>query len=328
MSNELGRVLVYSDLHLSSKNYGAHNDYPKDSLETLGLILNEARKFQPTHIIGLGDLTYGRFQSLDFRFQVERVFSELYDICNGRHYQLKGNHDTAGYGMTEYEYYIQKGTMKPAENFTIGNCHFTLVNYHDFKAPVNFGPKAEDVNILCMHDFFKFADTDLPNYGEPYILDNFTQWFGVNYIIGGHIHTSTLFSGYITNLDQQSGQTFASEVLVDYPGALSRPSYREGHMDTIGHIVEITVYDDGSVKYDRLDIPLKPIEEVFNLSKKEADKEKASSKQAHVDISDIVTNLDRHNRNLGNPEDIIEHLDGVKEEYKQKAIELLKLGMA
>lgn len=68
---DLSRILVYGDLHLSSKNYGSHNNYPKESLDILRLITDKASEIQATHIVGLGDFAFGRFHTLEYRTAVE-----------------------------------------------------------------------------------------------------------------------------------------------------------------------------------------------------------------------------------------------------------------
>lgn len=324
---ELARILVYGDLHLSSKNYGAHLDYPKDSLNSLKIITNEAKKYRPTHIIGLGDFSFGRFSSLEYRSAVESELEEQYNICNGNRYELKGNHDSASYGMTEFEYYVLKGLLKPSTNLAIGNVNITMVDSGKYNSTIpNIDTSDNMVNIVLMHDYFKFKDSNLPDYGKAIELDNFEKWYGAEIIVGGHIHNSEVFEGLM--LKTIDGQTHGTRVLVDYLGSMSRPAYREGHTDEVGHILELTIYDDGTYKYDRLDIELPSISETFNLAQKEAEKSKKQDKENRLDIGDIVHRLDQHERNIGNPEDIIMGLDNIPEKYKLKAIELLKLGQA
>ena len=66
----------------------------------------------------------------------------------------------------------------------------------------------------------------------------------------------------------------------------------------------------------------------MNAEEKEKKKEREQKKERSVDISDIVQRLDMHERNVGNPEDIIRNMEGIDEKYKDKAIELLKDGGA
>ena len=61
---DLARILVYGDLHLSSKNYGSHNNYPKETLDILRLITDKASEIQATHIVGLGDFADGSTEKL------------------------------------------------------------------------------------------------------------------------------------------------------------------------------------------------------------------------------------------------------------------------
>lgn len=320
MSN-IATICVYSDPHLSSKNYGAHNNYPKESIELFEKIVNVAKDRKATHVMGLGDFTYGRFNTLEYRTKVEDLLNELNNLTHNNHYALEGNHDRATYGMTEYQYYIANGRIKPATNLTIGNLHISMVNYGKIKE-TEMNIDNEDVNavnIVLAHDYLKFKDTLLPNFGKEIVLDNLENLFGTDILICGHVHKIMSFSGSICN------GTTAHETKVLYPGCMMRPSYREGHMDTKGQIIVINVTDNGSIEFDIEEFDLPPIEESFNIEKIDERQEEKIEKESRVDISDIVKELNAHDRTAGNPEDIIEGLTSVDDKYKSKAIELLKL---
>ena len=49
-----------------------------------------------------------------------------YRITKGNHFEIKGNHDSAGYGLTEREFYIEKGLLKEPINMTIGNVNIVF----------------------------------------------------------------------------------------------------------------------------------------------------------------------------------------------------------
>ena len=323
---DLERILIYGDPHLSSKNYGAHIDYAKESLECFRKITAIARDNKATMLVGLGDFTYGRFNTLEYREAVEAELSEQYKLVNGKHYQLKGNHDSASYGMTEYEYYIKKGFFKPSFNLTIGSTHITMVDYGQANKVVpNIGQESDSLNILLAHDFYRFKDTMAPDFGKYLELDNFERWYGLDYIICGHIHSQLAFEGLmVKTIDNQPR---GHRVMVQYPGSLPRPSYREGHMDLVGQVILLVIKDDATLEYNVLDVELLPLEQSFNLSQKAIEKEIKSQKEQRVDISDVIEKLNNHQRNIGNPEDIIQALQ-VDVKYKHKAIELLKLGQA
>lgn len=324
---DIARVLVYGDPHLNSKNYGAHVNYAQESLDCYRKITQAVEKYKITHLFGLGDFTYGRFNTLEYREAVESELMEQYRLVNGNHYELKGNHDSAGYGMTEYEYYIKKGMLKPSCNLTLGNVHFTMIDSGQYdKTLPNLGDSETSINIILAHDYFKFKDTQLPDFGKYVELDSFEKWFGADYLICGHIHNQYIFDGLIVKT--MDGQPRGHRMMVQYPGSLPRPTYREGHMDLVGHIIMLTIRDNGEMQYDILDVELPPLEESFNLSIKEAQKEAKAEKEKRVDISDIIQQLNSHERNVGNPEDIIANMQGIDDKYKNKAIELLKLGQA
>lgn len=316
----IAKVLVYGDIHLSSKNYGAHRQYPLESLTYFKNITTTAKECGATHIIGVGDFTYGRFSTLEYREAVEKELVKQNKICNGQRYELKGNHDSATYGMTEYEYYINKLLLRPAANLMLGNLNLSMIDYGKHRKQEIIPIQNDKTNIVVMHDYFKFSDTSIADYGKALILDSFEPWYGVDYIIGGHIHNHEIFKGKIIK------DGMAYESVVHYLGCPCRPSYRPGHMQDKGQYAIISVYQDGEVEYDIHEFPLWNINESFNLEAKE-EKER-HAEQKHVDVSDIVRRLDTHKRVVGEPEEIIMAMDTIDLKYRKKAVELLKESLA
>lgn len=318
---ELARILVYGDIHLSSRNYGAHVDYPSESLHYFKRITEVAAERGATHIIGTGDLTYGRFNTLEYRDAVEKELHRQNEITEGRRYEVKGNHDVSTSGMTEFEFYIGKGLLKPAEHLSIGNAQINMVNFGDEKKAIL--PVSEDkVSVVIAHDYFKFDSTQLPDFGVAKLLDHHENWYGVDHIILGHIHNKLMFGGHIMKEDK------AHEALVHYLGCMPRPSYRAGHVDETSDMVLLTVYEgENPMKYEIIEIELWDIEKSFNLALKEKEAELKELKSQRLNISDIVKELNEHKRNVGNPEDIINALQGVDPKFKEKAMQLLKDGL-
>jgi len=322
MANIIAKVGIYGDMHLNSRNYGAHRNYPKESLEYFHKITELARCNNITTLIGTGDFTFGRFNTLEYRSAVERELEEQYSITNGRRYELQGNHDVAGYGMTERDYYISKGLLKPSQNISLGNLNITMVDYNKYNETIpNIIDDDTHMNLIIAHDYFKFSNTRLPNFGTAVDLDHFEKWYGADYIALGHIHKDIEFKGHIFK------DGMAREVYVNYLGCMMRPAYKEGMMDENGKVLVITVFDDGNIDIDNKYIELWKLEDSFNLNIKEKEKLKKEEKESRVDISDIVKQLDSHERSVGSPEDIINGLQDVDERYKSKAIELLKYAM-
>lgn len=321
----VARLGVYGDIHLNSKNYGAHMNYPKESLEYLKEITRVTREKELSHLVGLGDFSFGRFNTLEYRAAVDNELYEQFRLVDGNRYEIKGNHDTAGYGATERDYYISRGLLRESDNIQAGNMNIYMINYGvDVKDFPVIEEKEGKVNIALAHDFYKFSDTRVANFGKAIELDYVNKWFGLDILICGHVHKIMEFSGYIFETDKEKDNR-AKKVHVYYPGCMTRPAYREGFIDEYGQMVVITSYSDGSVDIDLEKINLWPIEKSFNIEQKENEKLSIEIKNNRVDISDVVRQLDMHDRNVGNPEDIIAAMTGIDEKYKNKAIELLKM---
>lgn len=316
----VARIGIYGDIHLSSKNYGGHRDYPAESLYYFQKITETTRKYELTHLIGCGDFSFGRFSTLEYRRAVEIELEAQNRITNGNRYEIFGNHDEAGYGMTERDYYIENGLLKPSTNLTLGNLHITMVDYGKaHETPANIVNEDGQYNVIIAHDFYKFANSKVANFGKAIELDHMSNWFGANALICGHIHKIIDFSGFIQD---ESGDKMI-ECEVHYLGCMSRPAFTKNGMDTEGHIMIYTVYDDGEVEAFNEVIPLWDLDKSFNIEEKAAKEKKQAEIAEKVDITDVVKQLDAHDKHTGNPEDIINAMEGIDERYKAKAIDLL-----
>lgn len=322
MSNLIARIGIIGDTHLCAKSYGAHRDYTKECLEYFTKVSDITEELKLTHLIGTGDFTYGKFDKLEFREKVEHELERQNRATNGNRYEVMGNHDTATNGMTEYEYYVRRGLLKKSTNLSLGMLNITML---DYKRNGKYTPDEMNIindgdhfNLAIAHQYFKFSDTILPNFGDAIILDNYKPFFGIDYLVCGHVHKIMDFTGQIESDDSKKN------CLVQYLGCMMRPAYREGHMDSEGIMDIIEVYDDGKIEVSVKSIELWSLEKSFNLDQKAVENEKKLIKAARVDISDIVKKLDEHERNVGNPEDIIMSMDGISDKYKAKAIDLLK----
>lgn len=316
MANVVARVLASGDDHFSSKNYGAHRNYPKETLHYMAKITEEIQKRSVTHHIGLGDFSFGRFHTLEYRLEVEKQLAYRHNILGGNEYSLKGNHDSATYGLTEYEYYVKRGIIKPAENLDFGKLKISMVDFGKHNSAKILEPDPNAFNVVFAHDYFKFNSTRLPDYGDAIYLDEFEPWAGIDYLVCGHIHKFHAFSGNIC-VDKTKKSTG-----VTYLNCMARPSYIADSMDTEGHMLMFTVYDDGEVEIEQIEIPLLPISESFNLEAREEEAKRKEDRK--LDISDIVQNLNSHVRTIGSPEETIMSMVDIDMEYRQAAIRLLR----
>lgn len=328
MANVIAKILVGADDHLCSKNYGGHRDYAQESLFYFHKKTEFIEKYGITHYIGLGDLSFGRFATLEYRMAVETELRKQFELTGGRRWEIKGNHDKASYGMTEYEYYQQSGLFRPAENLQIGGLNISMVPYgKETEKGADSGlcgnilkPEDSKFNVVLAHNYFVNSDRyGNMQYGKCIELGEMHDWFGVDCLISGHIHEPYILQGKIYSLDGLR----ASDVIVQYPGCMARPAYNKQKLVDKCQLVILTVYDDGQVGYDSIDIPLWPVEQSFNIEKMQETAEVDEAK--HVDVSDIAEQLAAYKSGSGAPEDIIRSMTDVDERYKDKALELLAL---
>jgi hypothetical protein len=216
--------------------------------------------------------------------------------------------------MTEYEFYLQSKWFKPAENFTLGNVNISMLNYGEVNKPI-IKPSENTVDIIVGHNNFKFADTELPNYGIGIDIDNKTEWFGVDLILLGHVHNFHKFKGLIAK------DGIGHPVVVEYLNCPCRPSYADD-LDTEWHLFFLDIDEDNNTKVSEFTVPLLDLKECFNFDKMET--EKVKSMQKRVDISDIIQRVGSYTSSIGDPEVLIQNMADVPDKYKQKALELLK----
>lgn len=323
--NILAKVLIGADDHLCSKNYGGHRDYSAESLSYFQMKTKLLEELGCTHFIGLGDLSFGRITTLEYRLAVERELRKQMELTGGRRWELKGNHDKATYGMTEYEYYVEAGLLRPAENLEIGSVRLNMIDYGKELEREPSGllgriipPTAETVDIILGHNYFCNTDKPFGQYGTKSInLGNMHDWFGVNHVISGHIHDPHVVEAHIESADGAR----TSLVTLQYPGCMSRPSYHEGICEKC-QVVVLTIYDNGEMEYDSRDIDLLPLGESFNFEAKEQAKEVKEEK--HIDLSDITERLNAFKVGCGSPEDIINGMTDMDVRYREKALQLLQ----
>lgn len=315
---------ITGDPHLDSSNYGGHKDYPKESLEYFKKITELIKEHGITHYVDTGDFSNKRFNNFEYSLAIEKELLKQNELTNGNRYSIKGNHDMSS-SMTQYEYFIERGLIKPSKNFVFNNTTISMLDYKKLEpytkeetAIINDG---QHKNIVIAHQYFKFENTKLPNFGEAIMLDNYEPFFGTDYLVCGHIHHILGFEGFISNSLGQS-----NNCIVHYLGCMMRPAYREGHMDNIGHMAVISIYDDKPCTYEIVEIPLWSLEESFNLDKIAEKKEKEELKKNRVDITDVVQKLNNYDgTNIGSPEEIIGSLENIDNKYKDAAIKYLRM---
>ena len=318
MSDKIKKILIVGDNHLSSSNRSNHTDYARESLDCLKEIQSITESEHIDYYVDLGDISYGKFE-LSYRAEVEKVYEDRFKSTNGNIISARGNHDISNKNISEWEYYTKHRKI-------INNCeclHSVSEGYRYFDTLnirwhiIDFGH--EDVkleigdgmyNIVCAHNFFKFSDTNIANYGTAIELDYKEDWFGIDLLIVGHIHKNTMIKGTM----KKDGKS--KEVMVYYPGSIVRTDFIKD-LPECGTVVMVTARDGEEPEITLLDVPWIPQDEAFQIGDIIKEKKK-------INIDDVVAKLNDTERNVGDPEVAVRNLTGFKQEYKDKALELLR----
>ena len=282
----MAKILIVGDLHLSSSNRGRHHNYPEYTLGFLRDITKLCKEHQITHLIDLGDLSYGNFR-LAYRHRVEQILEEQFNLVNGERYTVHGNHDVDASGISEHDYYsMHRGLLKitdqldPAPNLRF---HF-IPEGQAQKRQLEILDGA--INIVLGHDYFIFNNSQMPNYGDVNLIEQMPQWYNTDMAILGHIHEFHELEGEIVN---EIGDRKPYKVL--YPGSPGITTFKKNMVDDKSRYILIDTgngSDSGEVTITILEVARAPHEEVF----KEAQVKLESNERVEYDIRDILQDID------------------------------------
>lgn len=318
MASILAKILTEGDKHFSSKNYGGHKDYPKETLYYANMIKEIIKTEGITHYLNAGDFSYGRFDKLEYRAEIDKILKELNELTNGNVWFLKGNHDSASYGTTEFEYYAAAGAFKTSENLDFalgtpgGGLHIEMKDFGDFS---KFNGVTGAFNLLITHGYFTF-DKENTVIKPQLVLAEHADWADVDMILCGHIHSESFLRG-----KGYGGKPIA----IHYLPCLSRPAYIRDGMADDASVDIITVYDDGTVNLEQHEIKLLPLEVSFDIAAiMSQDQKSEESQRVAIDVSDIAKKMEDHVRVMSDPVVAIESSNEIPNEVKQIAVELIK----
>ena len=319
MATEIAKLLVEGDKHFCSKNYGGHKDYSDETMYYTNLIIDLIRKEGITHYLNAGDFSYGRFDKLEYRAKVDKALKEIYTLTNGNSWFIKGNHDKASYGVTEYEYYAAAGAFKTSENLDFalgtagGGLHIEMKDYGDLS---EFHGMTGAFNLLITHGYFTFGKENAIMKPEV-SMEEYEPWKDVDMMLLGHIHIESFLRG----------KGFGGkDIAMHYLPCLSRPQYMRDGMADEGSVDIITVYDDGTVNLEQRAIPMLPIDVSFDIAAIYAkDNKTEENERVAIDVSDIAKKLEDHVRIMSDPVVAIQSSNEIPDEVKNVAIELIKM---
>jgi predicted phosphodiesterase len=314
----MAKILIVGDLHLSSSNRGRHHNYPEYSLGILKDITRICKESSITHLIDLGDLTYGNFR-LGYRRRVEEVFNEQYNLVNGNRYTLYGNHDVDSSGISEHDYYTHdRGLLKLADEIDPApNLRFHFVPEGEANTR-ELSILDGAINIVLGHDYFVFANSKMPNYGDVRLIEQMPQWYGTDMAILGHIHEHHELVGEILNTD---GESKAYKVL--YPGAPGITTFKKGMVSDVSRYILIDTGEGvlpEQVSIQVLEVPRALHEDVFKEPKAVLE----NVEKTEHNIKDILHTMDSKEIVGSDIRELVLKAS-VADDIKARAIEILDM---
>ena len=256
MSNDMSKILIIGDLHISDRFSGRHLDYLENCFECLEMITQSIKDKGITHLICLGDwIGQGQAEkNLNKRpilLRLMQVLQEWNELTNNNVYSLKGNHDI-GRGMTDYDFLVGAKLLKHAETLDIQSCRFHLFDYGSEDRMITIDE--DKSNIGCFHTNLLIEGlTSWYQAGVGRELSTLHNLSGIEYAIAGHIHNP---SPRVV-----STSILGNDINLFYPGCITRPKYEPNLWDHVFGVI-VTTTDNGTaldfIKYD-----LKPFKEIF-----------------------------------------------------------------
>lgn len=315
------KVLIYSDIHLSTRNRAKHRSYPDESLHYFEFITDQAEALNVDCIVGLGDLTYGNFGNLKYREIFEELLDRQLKQTKGRRYELKGNHDISAGGYSEFDFYTSRGKLRTAERIVGEHVVIDMLNYTEPAQYTEEGGLTIDQDpakkhvVLC-HDFLQFRDSKLGGYGDPYIIEELVGFKGADWIICGHIHDMLSDKGMVKGGNQCS---------LFYPGVMTRPITKGDIMEKAALVVVDTDAPEDYVSI--YEVELLPVDVTYDLQRVAKAKAEKARKQELVMVAGELRDAVRSIAPDGSRRtayDIINDNKQVTIEVRDKALEYLQ----
>lgn len=232
---EGGAVLVFGDLHLSSKYEGKHIDYMGNCIRVMMMIMEiakeEKRKNGLAAIILLGDVFGVKERNLNdprFKSMVITFFQVLNRLTDNNVYSVRGNHDFGDY--PEFNQFELLGLIKNPDwvDYKFNGkdeLRFHIMNYgnEDMDIPlIKNAEGSEDASdvVLAHNDFYVDGVTTWYAHGDKVIhLATKRNFIGVDLLVVGHIHNPSPEKHVVSIYDKH-------QLALEYPGCPTRVSQR------------------------------------------------------------------------------------------------------
>lgn len=319
------RALTVGDLHLSDKHSNRHKNYFNSCVAHVNDITDLMVKEKITHLFLTGDIV-GRtnadknMQTREGFLYLLTLFKKWNELTNWNVYSNWGNHDS-GANLTDFSMLHSLGYIKTPSYVDFGNTRVHLLNFGETTRPIEFD--ADRYNVAITHGNLQIANkTTWFRAGEGIEVSTLNNLYGVEFIIGGDIHTPSPHVVETAIKDKT--------VSLIYPGNGTRPAY-DAHIwnQCFGVIITSSESDGTTVALHTFELE-KP-EDFYNLvvgedAMLEEEENTESSPAFSIDeLSNILAELTNYSL-LDNMDysDKVRKMGGLDDEATELALEYIK----
>lgn len=250
------KVMIIGDLHISDGYTGRHKNYFQNCVDFLNQVTTQIVKQKVDILIITGDLigvksTERVFRSRDALIYFIKVLQRWGSLCE-KIICLEGNHDISD-KLGDYGFCKSLGLFECPAYLDVGCTRFHFLSYGRVKDKIEFDESK--YNMAVTHDNILIdGKTNWFYAGEGYELSELHNLYGVEAVIGGHIHNPSPTLNMETSIGDKP-------VMLIYPGCGTRPKREKDLWQMVwGITFDI---DDNDVNMGAIKFILPPEEEVF-----------------------------------------------------------------
>ena len=328
-----GKILIIGDLHLSDYYKGKHKDYLQNCYEIMNQLDAIVTERKPSAIVLLGDLvgwTKPNFVSREVLSKFSKYFMKWNTY--GPLFVVRGNHDLQGYPdfmlFSDFNIIVTSSACNGYFDFygrdtdTEPSVRFHIVDYSDEHRPLDIAQGTVGNVVLGHNNYTIQGKTTWYSGGEGIELGHLENFADVDMVISGHIHNPSPDFCETSMLNGNMCSLF-------YPGCPTRPIFEKNNMYDTAKIVEVFFNESmQQTDFSIIDMPLKPIEEVFDMENitEETEEEQLEAIRKQ-NLADVLADLGKYRMNQTDPISQIANIPNATEQAKQIAMDYLHNAM-
>ena len=289
----MNSFVYFTDPHLANRPPEKRiDDYNKSILKKIQWVVNYAKKKKVNGIICGGDLCHTHKTNDELMYK----FVEIMASSGLKFYYLYGNHDIQSGNvnyiektnmglLSQYNWFYELDGKKLIE---FSDCYLTGINYsHDkecassfdwqegkiSKEPLSlaFGKKSNKIMILVTHAMITNRQIMISGKVKSQDVNDITT--NADILLNGHFHDG--------HPDVVHNSVLEHDFQIVNPSSLARMNLREAKEGYGPRIAYIKV-DRKGAKIKLVDVPCKPIKEIFDVKKQKIEKREKREKDKFI----------------------------------------------